>query len=980
MTHDSRPGTAAASYQARVERLLALIAELNAATTPAAVAHAVLDAGLAAAGASAAYLGLTSADGQRLELLDQVGFPEARVAQARALALDLDLPVCVAARHGEPLFLESQTRMLAAHPDAAPLYAAGRAHDGAVAALPLLGRAGAFGALSLRYAAPVAFDTERRALLLALAGLAAQALERVRLLAAAEAERARADAAADQVRRLQAVSDALAAHLSLDALLPEALERVRAALEADLAAITLLEPDGTHLRVHASVGVTPAEFAPVRVPLGRGFAGVVAERGRPWVVADIREIEVVGGVTAAHGIASLAGVPLRIGERVLGTVTLGWRARRTLAGAELELLEQAAARIAVAIDRSQAHEELRRRKNEYESLVEHSPDVIARFDRAGRHVYVNRAMIEASGGRMTPELLLGRTQAELGVPEDTERLTREVLARVFATGEPVRYTFESVALWAPGHVDVLAVPEFAADGRTVEHVLLIARDVTALHRARAAAEASEARLRRVIESPMIGIGFWRDGVVTEANAALLAMLGWTRAELEAGLLTTERITPEDMRARDRAARAAGLRTGVGAPYEKDFLRKDGTRLPALVGGAALGDADGTVVFYVLDLTERRRAQAQLEEAQRMEAVGRLAGGVAHEIRNALQGVLGFASFAARGLDPAEPRARDIEQIRRAGERAAQVAQQLLAFSRRQMLQPTTLDLAELVRAFAPMLRQALGPDRHLVLDLAPGACTVSADRGQLEQVLVNLALNARDAMGPGGQLTVAVDRDGADEVRLRVRDTGDGMAPEAVERAFEPFYTTKPTGQGTGLGLAVVHGIVRQSGGRIALASAAGAGTTITIHLPAVAPAAAPEPPAPPIAGPRGAGETILLVEDEAMLRDLGGRILREAGYRVLTAEHGAAALQVLETSTAAQPPAPVRVVVTDLVMPVMDGAMLADAIAARDPALPVLLVSGVPDEVHTLRGAAGRSRFVAKPVQPEVLLREVRAALDGGS
>lgn len=500
---------------------------------------------------------------------------------------------------------------------------------------------------------------------------------------------------------------------------------------------------------------------------------------------------------------------------------------------------------------------------------------------------------------------------------------------------------------------------------------------------------SEARFRSVVESGMLGIAFWNGERVTDANRKLLDVLGYDEADLAAGRLRRGVLTPKEYEAADARAYAECLERVSCAPYEKEFFRKDGSRVPVLVGGSLLGEDRKQAVFFVLDLTDRRRAEAQVQASQRMDAVGRLAGGVAHEINNALQGVLGFAGFVRRSLPPNDHRLRDVAEIERAGTRAAEITHQLLAFSRRQARSPRDFDVRRVVTEFAPMLQQALGPERELVLDPGDAAALVQADRGQLEQVLLNLTLNARDATAAGGRLEITVRHvavgpntpaavqfgDAADPpppgeyVRIEARDTGSGMPPAVRERVFEPFFTTKQPGKGTGLGLSVVYGIVRQSGGFLTLESEPGRGSVFRIHLPLALPSdrRAGEALLPP---PAGGSEAVLVVDDEPSVLAVASRTLEEAGYRVITAANGEEALAVL----ARRPE--VRLVLSDVLMPVLGGAELARRLAEQYPGVALLLISGHPETgVHS--DPAPHGPVLHKPFGSAELLRAVRERLD---
>jgi PAS domain S-box-containing protein len=396
----------------------------------------------------------------------------------------------------------------------------------------------------------------------------------------------------------------------------------------------------------------------------------------------------------------------------------------------------------------------------------------------------------------------------------------------------------------------------------------------------------------------------------------------------------------------------------------------------------LRDAKGQTIGILgisRDITEHKRLEDQLRQAQKMEAVGRLAGGVAHDFNNLLTVIMGYGSLLLEQTAATDPRYEQIRMIRTTAERAAALTRQLLAFSRKQILMPVVLDLNTVVTELAPMLRRLIGEDIRLMTDLTPDLGPIKADRNQLEQILVNLVVNARDAMPTGGRLTITTHNEDADEadgsarVVLVVRDTGHGMDEHTRVHLFEPFFTTKEVGKGTGLGLATVYGIVQQSGGTIAVDSAPGEGATFRISLPraegvqaaSTAPAAGPEQ----LQG----GETILLVEDEEMLRNLARIVLRKNGYTVLEAGHGAEALSLCESHTGS-----IDLLITDVVMPVLGGRELADRIALLRPDIKVLFVSGYTDDAVVRNGVMADSvQFLHKPFTPSTLLSKVREVLD---
>jgi two-component system, cell cycle sensor histidine kinase and response regulator CckA len=377
---------------------------------------------------------------------------------------------------------------------------------------------------------------------------------------------------------------------------------------------------------------------------------------------------------------------------------------------------------------------------------------------------------------------------------------------------------------------------------------------------------------------------------------------------------------------------------------------------------------------------------KLREVTKMEALGRLAGGVAHDFNNLLTAILGYTNLVMDEIGPDHPSRSDVEQIQHAADSAASLTRQLLAFSRRQLLQPEVLDLNGVVQRMESMLRRMIG--EHIVLEtrLSPSLSTINADQGQLEQVLMNLAINARDAMPGGGTLTIATaDATVGDDlvrahrglvagayVTLEVRDTGTGMDASVLANLFEPFFTTKARGEGTGLGLATVYGIIKQSGGYVAVKSAPGAGSTFMIYLPRAAKAAPVASPPRAGAPSHGGTETILLVEDQPEVRRIARMMLARQGYTVIEADGGQQALDLLETE------GPIHLLLTDVVMPAIGGRELAQQVRILRPDVRVLFASGYTDEALAQQGVlAPGSDIIQKPFTRDALLHKVRSVLD---
>ncbi len=450
--------------------------------------------------------------------------------------------------------------------------------------------------------------------------------------------------------------------------------------------------------------------------------------------------------------------------------------------------------------------------------------------------------------------------------------------------------------------------------------------------------------------------------ILEANEAAVAAYGYSHDEL---LATTV----------DAFERAPNLHG-----------RKDGSTMEVSVAShpIAFRGHDACIVIAE-DVTEKERLRHQLQQSQRIESLGQLAGGVAHDFNNLLAVILGYASFIERRAEPGSADERDVTAIREAGERASRLTRQLLSFARREVVRPTVLDLTGVVLEMEQLLRRTIG--EHVVLEttLAPDLWPIMADDGQLEQVLVNLAVNARDAMPGGGTLTLDTENVDVDAayaqtrpglapgryVRLRVSDTGVGMTPEVAARAFEPFFTTKPKGHGTGLGLATIHGIVTQAGGHVQIYSESGLGTTFTVLLPATE-AAVPEPPARTQDHTPGGGETILVVEDEPAMLEVTRRILDANGYTVLTAGRGTEAIKL-----ASEHDGPIDALLTDVVMPYMLGKDVADRVGALRPGIRVLFMSGYAQNVIGPMGdLTDGHQIIDKPFTEATLLRRLSTLL----
>jgi len=644
-------------------------------------------------------------------------------------------------------------------------------------------------------------------------------------------------------------------------------------------------------------------------------------------------------------------------------------------------------------DRRQTEEALRRERDRARTYLDIAGVMMVALDAEGRVTLINRKGCEVLG--FGEREIVGKSWFDTFLPERLRDGVRRVFAQLMAGEIGGAEYYENPILTRGGEERIIAWHNsFLTDEQGgATGILSSGEDITERKRIQEALTEAEVKYRSLVEAlPAIIYTSALDEAFTTLymSPQIEDILGVSPEVFRQEPDSWQRMLHPGDRERVLAELERALASGETFASEYRMVSPDGRERWFRDEARVVAEARGTPPYLfgmMRDITDRKELEEQLRQAQKMEAVGQLAGGVAHDFNNILSAIMGFSELAALGLDPESAPARDLRESIKAVDRASVLVRQLLAFSRRQTLEPVVLDAGELVAGMEKMLRRVIREDIQLVIERAADLGRVKADPGQLEQIVLNLAVNARDAMPEGGTLTIATRNVELDQVyahvhpytvpgryvRLSVRDTGIGMDAATRDRIFEPFFTTKEADRGTGLGLSTVYGIVKQSGGSIEVHSRPGEGASFEIFLPRVDEAAVagegPDRPSP------GGTETVLLVEDDSGVRAVAARILASLGYVVLQASNGPRALELAERHEG-----PIDLLLTDVVMPGMNGRELARRLTSLRPGIAVVYTSGYTDGAISEGDLqeAGAS-FIHKPFGKHELARGLRDALDGG-
>jgi PAS domain S-box-containing protein len=754
-----------------------------------------------------------------------------------------------------------------------------------------------------------------------------------------------------------------------------------------LAWVGIVEPDGQVLTPVARWGCDDGYLDSIRIILGPDGRGPASRAIRTGMLASCEDIgapdaEFLSKIQALdRGFRSAAAFPLKSGGKVVGALVVYGDQPGCFQDEELQLLNSLAENISFASEshqrehrRLEAVEALRESERRYRDIVEISPDALFLI-RNERVEYVNPAgmrMLRAT----SLDQVIGRSPLDFYTETDREAVAERM--EVHRQKQGILPVSERKIRTLDGSLTEVetATASHVAGGDLV--VQVVWRDITERKR-------TQRRLSRLVESNAQAVIFWRiDGTITEVNDAFLQMTRYDREDFANGRITWKSITPPEYEEADRRAVEQIIQKGACDPFEKEYIRKDGSRVPIMVGGALFEDTTDEGVAYALDLTERKKLEQQFLRAQRMESVGTLAGGIAHDLNNALGPII--TSIDLLKLRFTDPQSQDlIGIIAASAQRGADMVRQVLSFARGVEGKRMELQIKHLVREMEQIANDTFLKHIHVRTSVPYDLWTVLGDPTQIHQVLLNLCVNARDAMPAGGTLSITAENCVLDAqyagmnadahpgpyVVIQVEDTGTGMPASVIDKIFEPFFTTKDVGKGTGLGLSTSMAIVKSHGGFIRVYSELGKGTRFQVYLPGTSPGAGETPAPVEVELPRGHGERILVIDDEDSVRRITRQTLEAFGYEVILAADGTEAVGIY-----AKQSTHIAAVVTDMTMPIMDGPATIQVLKRLNPEVRIIATSGLSNTSKAQANALGVTDFLPKPYTAEALLRTLSKIL----
>jgi two-component system, cell cycle sensor histidine kinase and response regulator CckA len=753
--------------------------------------------------------------------------------------------------------------------------------------------------------------------------------------------------------------------------------------------ILLLDPDGNSLRPAASSKLPRSFTRALRVDPRAGACGAAAHRRERVIVRDVAIdplYEHSSEPFREHGLRSCWSNPILSQDgAVLGVLAVYHDRPHVPEEREIGVVESASRLARVAIQRSKMEPQSRAGQEQFRSLIENTSDIISILDVNGVIRYMSPSLERVLG--FLPAELVGTSGFDCFHPDDLDRARRafQQALRQPGTLRPLEQRFRHKnGSWRV----IETIANNQVNDPAIRGIIITGHDITDRKRAEEALVSSQERYRELFENAN-DIVYTHDltGTLTSLNKAAEILIGYSREEA-LGKNIAAIVAPEHIAlAREMLDRKIGGEAKT--TYELDVVTKNGDRIPLEVSTRLIFRMGKPVAVQGIarDVAVRRRFESHLLQSHKMEAIGRLAGGVAHDFNNLLTVITGYSQWMLDDLPPDSPLCESASEILMAANRAASLTNQLLAFSRNQVIQPIIVDLNSLVAELDQMLRRVIGEDIELVTATSPDLGLVRADPGQIEQVILNLVVNARDAMPGGGRLILEtananigpddarapIDCPAGPYVTLIVSDSGCGFDERIKAHIFEPFFTTKEKGRGTGLGLSTVYGIIKQGGGYIRVESQPGAGAVFRIFFPRVADGELPS--GIPERRSRSTGtETILLVEDEAAVRRIVREMLLRLGYTILEASDGRAAQKIV-----VEYEKPIHLLLTDVVMPELGGRELAQILKTFRPELKVMFMSGYTDDAIVKQGVLEPgAAYLQKPFTPDALAGKIREALDG--